>query len=213
MTCSNPPLPSLILSNCAMKWKNVTGSPFEFLFQDWGYRESFLQEPQAHLFVVTILFVALLWSELSSVLSPKFVTRSPTTYKNGLGHGKKTGYTNGNLKYRLGVLARWKIQCLNVGGLSTSKATWHYERNLTLRRWIAVFASQELKLTSIITYVNHGLLFEDSDLLRFYASSSKDILILSKQWFDKMEPNLSISQVLQTPRSRKVSKHVLHEWL
>ena len=90
MTCSNPPLPSPILSNCAMKWKNVTGSPFEFLFQDWGYRESFLQEPQAHLFVVTILFVALLWSELSSVLSPKFVTRSPTTYKNGLGHGKKT---------------------------------------------------------------------------------------------------------------------------
>ena len=155
----------------------------------------------------------MLWSELSSALSPKYVTRSPTTYKNGLGHGKKTRLYQRKLEIPTRCSYTLENPMSEPGGLFTSKATWHYERNLTLRRWIAVFASQELKLTSIITYVNHGLLFEESDLLSCYASSSKDILILSKQWFDKTEPNLSISQVLQTPRSRKVSKYVLHERL
>ena len=37
------------------KWKNFTGSPFEFLFHDSGCRESFLQVPKAHLLVVTML--------------------------------------------------------------------------------------------------------------------------------------------------------------
>ena len=67
------------------KWKNLTGSSFEFLFQDWGYLESFLQVPRAHLFVVTILFIDLhIGSELSGVFSPKYATHGPTTYSTWL---------------------------------------------------------------------------------------------------------------------------------
>ena len=36
-------------------------------------------------------------------------------------------------------LARGWNQCPNFGGLFTSQVTWHYTRNLTLRRWITQY--------------------------------------------------------------------------
>ena len=52
---------------------------------------------------------------------------------------EKNRRCHGKLEIATRRLARGWNQCPNGGGLFTSQVTWHYTRNLTLRRWITQY--------------------------------------------------------------------------
>ena len=81
MTCSNPPLPSLILSNCARKMEKLNWITIRISFPRLRASGIVSTSTVSTSFCRNhFVYSVILGSELSGVFSPKYATCGPTTY-------------------------------------------------------------------------------------------------------------------------------------
>ena len=81
MTCSNPPLPSLVLSNCARKMEKLNWSTIRVSFPRLRVSGIVSTSTVSTSFCRNhFVYSVILGSELSGVFSPKYATCGPTTY-------------------------------------------------------------------------------------------------------------------------------------
>ena len=162
MTCSNPPLPSVILSNCARKMEKLNWSTIRVSFPSLRVSGIVSTSTVSTSFCRNhFVYSVILGSEISGVFSPKCATCGPTTYSTWvrtdvlfdirilktIGHGKNRLYkrkleiaTRSSYTWVKPMSELWRFVYIESHVTLHAKADAHDNTNCGIRRGFVSFA-------------------------------------------------------------------------